>query len=431
VQDSPAFQAGLQLGELLESIDEQPLDGLELSNVVSMLRGPPGSSIKVEVSRKLTGSTTMLPLAIVMTRGAIADQGEDDNKMPLEGHRRDTSNQSEVTDQAAVSAVYPLTDDFGNDEENCFETMPGFRGLARVRALHLLRLNRTRQAEELSSQSVPPPRFGTVTLTGQRLSNDFGIAELTNFVVQRERDGACPQSPNASAKAFTPLGETARAEWQQDGCDPFLESALSWAEASDITPSTLVTSASDTADTTSAPDMVETISYTYDASERVIYDTVTSAPEIYDSVSVIFDDVHFAHGMDNVLVPQPTYQEALSPGMRPALHFQCRCPCCLSSRCRRLLTTVLNQSHRYLHHWTTDVSRPRPPSPPACGSTPLKRAFLSLQTRRQVTRTFYRRFRERCQIRERRRQVMGTFCPGFWGFGSGIENRAGQRRLRW
>jgi hypothetical protein len=163
-----------------------------------------------------------------------------------------------------------------------------------------------------------------VTLTDQRLSNDFGILELTDFVVQRERDGACQQSPNATAKAFTPLGETVRAEWQQDGCDPFRESALSWAEASDITPSTLVMSASDTADTASAPDMVETID-TYDASERVIYDSVTSAPDIYDSVSVydsvseyIFDDVHFVHGMDNVLVPPPTYQEALSPGMRPA-----------------------------------------------------------------------------------------------------------------
>jgi hypothetical protein len=70
--------------------------------------------------------------------------------------------------------------------------------------------------------------------------------------------------------------------------------------------------------------MVETID-TYDASERVIYDSVTSAPEIYDSVSVIFDDVHFAHGMDNVLVPQPTFQEALSPGMRPACAARAAC----------------------------------------------------------------------------------------------------------
>jgi C-terminal processing protease CtpA/Prc len=266
---SAAFQAGLQVGELLESIDEQPLEGLELSNVVSMLRGPPGSSIKVEVSRKLTGSTAMLPLTIAMTRGAIADQGEDVNKTPLESHGRGTSNQTEATNQAGVSSVRPLTDDFGDDEENCYESMPGSRGLARARALHLLRLNRTRQAKKMSSQSVP-----------------------------------------------------ARAEWQQDGNDPFRESALSW--TSDITPRTLVTSASEPAGTTSAPDMAEIID-TYDASERVIYDSVTSAPDIYDSVSVMYDDVPFAHGMDNVLVHPPTHQEVLSPGMRPACATRAAC----------------------------------------------------------------------------------------------------------
>jgi len=230
---SAAFQAGLQVGELLESIDEQPLEGLELSNVVSMLRGPPGSSIKVE------------------------------------SHGRGTSNQTEATNQAGVSSVRPLTDDFGDDEENCYESMPGSRGLARARALHLLRLNRTRQAKKMSSQSVP-----------------------------------------------------ARAEWQQDGNDPFRESALSW--TSDITPRTLVTSASEPAGTTSAPDMAEIID-TYDASERVIYDSVTSAPDIYDSVSVMYDDVPFAHGMDNVLVHPPTHQEVLSPGMRPACATRAAC----------------------------------------------------------------------------------------------------------
>jgi hypothetical protein len=45
---------------------------------------------------------------------------------------------------------------------------------------------------------LPPPRYETVMLTGQRLSKDFGIVELTDFVVHREREGARSQSPKAS-----------------------------------------------------------------------------------------------------------------------------------------------------------------------------------------------------------------------------------------
>jgi len=81
---SPAFMGGLQVGEILVSIDDQPLDGLELTDVVRMLRGPPGSSTKVEVRRKLTGSMAVQGQSVMHYAILVTRPSDDEvNKTPI------------------------------------------------------------------------------------------------------------------------------------------------------------------------------------------------------------------------------------------------------------------------------------------------------------------------------------------------------------
>ena len=109
--------------------------------------------------------------------------------------------------------------------------------------------------------------------------------------------------------------ETTRARWQQDGYNPFQESALAWADA-DVapytTPRTNVTARSDTIYTSG------TI-YTSDASDMVISDSMRLAHRVPSTVPEIAVDSGLEEPIFNVPVPPPTYQEALSPGMRRSI----------------------------------------------------------------------------------------------------------------
>lgn len=70
MQDSPAFHAGLRAGDVIVSVDGKPTDGLETSQVASLLRGPRGTSVHVAVNRE--GSEDALDFTIV--RDEIASQ---------------------------------------------------------------------------------------------------------------------------------------------------------------------------------------------------------------------------------------------------------------------------------------------------------------------------------------------------------------------
>ncbi|MFC3852295.1 S41 family peptidase [Salinispirillum marinum] len=52
IDDTPAFRAGIQAGDLITKLDDTPVQGLSLSEAVELMRGEPGSSITLTVVRE-------------------------------------------------------------------------------------------------------------------------------------------------------------------------------------------------------------------------------------------------------------------------------------------------------------------------------------------------------------------------------------------
>ncbi len=52
IDDTPAFKAGVQAGDYIVKIDEDPVRGLSLKDAVDKMRGDPGSAVKLTVLRK-------------------------------------------------------------------------------------------------------------------------------------------------------------------------------------------------------------------------------------------------------------------------------------------------------------------------------------------------------------------------------------------
>ncbi|MDR1529274.1 MAG: S41 family peptidase [Burkholderiales bacterium] len=52
IEDTPAFRAGIQAGDLIIKIDETVTRGLPLTKAVEMMRGKPGTRVKLTVARK-------------------------------------------------------------------------------------------------------------------------------------------------------------------------------------------------------------------------------------------------------------------------------------------------------------------------------------------------------------------------------------------
>lgn len=52
IEDTPAAQAGLQTGDLIVRLDEKPVKGMTLTEAVRLMRGAPGSKIKLTVVRE-------------------------------------------------------------------------------------------------------------------------------------------------------------------------------------------------------------------------------------------------------------------------------------------------------------------------------------------------------------------------------------------
>lgn len=52
IDDTPAFAAGLKAGDLIIRLDEKPVKGMTLNDAVNMMRGKPGTNIKLTVVRE-------------------------------------------------------------------------------------------------------------------------------------------------------------------------------------------------------------------------------------------------------------------------------------------------------------------------------------------------------------------------------------------
>ena len=65
-EGSPAAKAGVAVNDIVSQIDDEPMGGLTLQQVVEKLRGPEGTKIRLKISRK--GSD---PIEVSMTREIV------------------------------------------------------------------------------------------------------------------------------------------------------------------------------------------------------------------------------------------------------------------------------------------------------------------------------------------------------------------------
>ncbi|HYG89833.1 MAG TPA: S41 family peptidase [Azospirillum sp.] len=70
IDDTPAFRAGLQPGDLITHLNGEAVMGLALNEAVEKMRGPVGSDIKVTIRRGETGE----PFEVAITRAVIKVQ---------------------------------------------------------------------------------------------------------------------------------------------------------------------------------------------------------------------------------------------------------------------------------------------------------------------------------------------------------------------
>src|SRR5258708_34335571 len=67
IEDTPAYRAGIQAGDLIIKLDEVSLKGISLSDAVKRMRGKPNTEVKLTVLRK--GEPQ--PLEIMVRRDVI------------------------------------------------------------------------------------------------------------------------------------------------------------------------------------------------------------------------------------------------------------------------------------------------------------------------------------------------------------------------
>jgi carboxyl-terminal processing protease len=67
IDDTPAYEAGIQAGDLIIRLDDTPVKGMTLNEAVDVMRGEPGTPIKLTIVRE--GLDT--PLEIELTRAVI------------------------------------------------------------------------------------------------------------------------------------------------------------------------------------------------------------------------------------------------------------------------------------------------------------------------------------------------------------------------
>ncbi len=70
IDDTPAFRAGMQPGDLITHLNGEAISGLSLNEAVDKMRGPAGSDIKVTIRRGEAGE----PMELTITRAVIKVQ---------------------------------------------------------------------------------------------------------------------------------------------------------------------------------------------------------------------------------------------------------------------------------------------------------------------------------------------------------------------
>jgi carboxyl-terminal processing protease len=66
IDDTPAARAGILAGDVITKVDDTPTQGLNLNQAVDMMRGAPGTDVRLEITRKDSA-----PLNLTLTRQII------------------------------------------------------------------------------------------------------------------------------------------------------------------------------------------------------------------------------------------------------------------------------------------------------------------------------------------------------------------------
>ena len=108
IDETPAFRAGLQPGDLIVQLNGEPVMGLSLNEAVEKMRGPVGSDIKVTIRRGEAGE----PFEVTLTRAVIKVQSVRYRTEGDIGYIRITSF-NEQTQQGLEKAIAEIKQQIG------------------------------------------------------------------------------------------------------------------------------------------------------------------------------------------------------------------------------------------------------------------------------------------------------------------------------
>lgn len=111
IDDTPAFNAGIKAGDLIIRLDEKSVKGMTLNDAVKIMRGKPGSNIKLTIVREGEDK----PLTIDVTRDIINVKSIKSRMLdPGYGYVRVTNFQSK-TPRDLLSAINDLKEENGDE----------------------------------------------------------------------------------------------------------------------------------------------------------------------------------------------------------------------------------------------------------------------------------------------------------------------------
>lgn len=109
IDDTPAFKAGLQAGDYITHIDGEAVVGLSLQDAVKKMRGTPGTTVKLRISRSQKD-----PFDIKLTRAMIVPEPVKFEEKDNVGYVR-ISSFNEKTVEKLHEAIFKLTKNIGKE----------------------------------------------------------------------------------------------------------------------------------------------------------------------------------------------------------------------------------------------------------------------------------------------------------------------------
>jgi len=111
IDDTPAHRAGLQAGDVIIRIDDKPVKGMSLSEAVNLMRGKPGTEIRLSVLRSGGGQ----PFTVTLERDVIHVASVKSRTLePGYGYVRISNFQARTTEDM-IAAIGKLKEEHGEE----------------------------------------------------------------------------------------------------------------------------------------------------------------------------------------------------------------------------------------------------------------------------------------------------------------------------